>query len=116
MEWGRRSKDAEARGDYVLQSARSHLGSSLRRLTSFFFREYCATGLCPLRRGSVDKIPSNHIRKLKKRAETDPHAAENLIREQRKAFSTGLVTPFERDIEVALLIALDTELFLADVC
>ena len=63
----------------------------------------------------MDKIPSNHIRKLKKRAESDPHAAENLIREQRRAFATGFVTPFERIIELRLLIAVDTEAFLAHV-
>ena len=70
----------------------------------------------PLLVGNVDKIPNNHIRKLKRRAESDPHAAENLIREQRKAFATGLVTPFERImIELRLLIAVDTEAFLAHV-
>ena len=98
----------------MLQSARSHLGSSLRRLASFF-REYRATGLRPLDRGNVDTIPQRHIRRLKKRAESDPHAALNLIREQQKAFAIGFLTPFERNIELRLLIAVDTEAFLAHV-
>ena len=98
----------------MLVTARSHLGSSLRRLASFFFkrREYCAKG-CATPKRHVGNIPNKHIRRLKQRAESDPQAVQNLVREQQKAFAAGFVTPFERDIELCLLIAIATEAFLA---
>ena len=77
-------------------------------------REYRAKG-CATPKRHVGNIPSRHIRRLKQRAESDPHAVQNLIREQQKAFATGFVTPFERVIELRLLIAVETEAFLAHV-
>ena len=73
-------------------------------------------GVAPTPYREVDTIPQKRIRRLKARAERDPHAILNLIREQRKAFAVGFLTPFERDIEVRLLIAVDTEALLAAVC
>ena len=63
-----------------------------------------------------DTIPQKHIRSLRARAQAgDPHAVYNLAREQRKAFATGFLTSFERDLEIAVLIALETEQFLEGV-
>ena len=117
MVWGRRSKTQKGKGNYALETARSHFGSSLRRLASFFLfnrREYRAKG-CATPKRRAGNIPNQHIRRLKQRAESDPQAVQNLIREQQKAFATGFVTPFERDIELRLLIAVETEAFLAHV-
>ena len=65
---------------------------------------------------AVTTIPQKHIRSLRAKAEAgDIYAVQNLAREQRKAFASGFLTPFERDIEIAVLITLETEQFLAGV-